>query len=286
VEALASTESAAPGDAPRAMMLELERVGLHLASLAGLATDIGILQIAATYQRLRTGVINTTMRLSGSRFGRGAIRPFGSGARLGDGRGGLTAERLQRELALIARDADEVGSTFLGAATVRHRFAGTGVVDRAAAMEVGLVGLAARASGSPIDARASAGGVYAVEPIATTTASSGDCLARAQVRIDEVRRSLEWLSRMATREPLLSAARGPIGSIAPSRLAVVMCEGARGEVVHAIETGPDGETLQYKVQDPSLRNWTGLALAVRDNEISDFPICNKSFDLSYCGHDL
>ena len=65
-----------------------------------------------------------------------------------------------------------------------------------------------------------------------------------------------------------------------------VCEGSRGPVVQALETGPDGRLLHYKVQDPSLPNWFGLALAVRDNGISDFPICNKSFDLSYCGNDL
>ena len=69
-------------------------------------------------------------------------------------------------------------------------------------------------------------------------------------------------------------------------LCVSVREGFRGPVVQALETGPDGRLLHYKVQDPSLLNWFGLALAVRDNEISDFPICNKSFDLSYCGNDL
>ncbi len=65
-----------------------------------------------------------------------------------------------------------------------------------------------------------------------------------------------------------------------------MVEGWRGEVFHAVETGPDGQVLACHIQDPSLNNWFGLALAVRGNDISDFPICNKSFDLSYCGHDL
>jgi Ni,Fe-hydrogenase III large subunit len=65
-----------------------------------------------------------------------------------------------------------------------------------------------------------------------------------------------------------------------------MVEGWRGEVVHCLEADDDGRLAHYKVQDPSLRNWMGLALAVRGNEISDFPICNKSFDLSYCGNDL
>ena len=72
----------------------------------------------------------------------------------------------------------------------------------------------------------------------------------------------------------------------PNQLVVAIVEGWRGEVVHCLETGEAGKLVHYKVQDPSLRNWMGLAIAVRENEISDFPICNKSFNLSYCGHDL
>ncbi|MEQ1505852.1 MAG: hydrogenase, partial [Myxococcota bacterium] len=87
---------------------------------------------------------------------------------------------------------------------------------------------------------------------------------------------------VAVRDP----GRDRIGPLAPDRLAIGVVEGWRGEVVHAIETGPDGRAVHHKVQDPSLRNWMGLALALRGQDISDFPICNKSFDLSYCGNDL
>jgi Ni,Fe-hydrogenase III large subunit len=80
--------------------------------------------------------------------------------------------------------------------------------------------------------------------------------------------------------------RTKLPALGPRQLVVSMVEGWRGEVVHALETGGDGGLVHYKVQDPSFRNWMGLALAVRENEISDFPICNKSFDLSYCGNDL
>lgn len=74
--------------------------------------------------------------------------------------------------------------------------------------------------------------------------------------------------------------------MAPGRLALSLVEGWRGEICHCALTGPHGELRHYKVKDPSFHNWMALALAVRNNEISDFPICNKSFNLSYCGHDL
>ncbi|HPO38773.1 MAG TPA: hydrogenase, partial [Kiritimatiellia bacterium] len=82
------------------------------------------------------------------------------------------------------------------------------------------------------------------------------------------------------------AARMPVGTYAPERFAVALTEGLRGEVCHVAITDAHGRFARYKVVDPSFHNWTGLAYALRDQEISDFPICNKSFNLSYCGHDL
>jgi Ni,Fe-hydrogenase III large subunit len=86
--------------------------------------------------------------------------------------------------------------------------------------------------------------------------------------------------------PHWARSRQTIGPLAPSQLVLALVEGWRGEVIHCLETDAAGGLAHYKVQDPSLRNWMGVALAVRNHEISDFPICNKSFDLSYCGHDL
>ncbi len=83
-----------------------------------------------------------------------------------------------------------------------------------------------------------------------------------------------------------SRTRASVPALASGEVAVAVVEGWRGEVVHCLETDDAGGLVHYKVQDPSLRNWMGLALAVRGNEISDFPICNKSFDLSYSGNDL
>jgi Ni,Fe-hydrogenase III large subunit len=98
--------------------------------------------------------------------------------------------------------------------------------------------------------------------------------------------SLAWLDSVLARHPEWERRRLPIGALAPSQLVVTLVEGWRGEVVHCVETDNEGALAHYKLQDPSLRNWMGLALAMRKNEISDFPITNKSFDLSYCGNDL
>jgi Ni,Fe-hydrogenase III large subunit len=267
----------------RAVLLELERVGMHLATLSGMAADVAHLQGATTYGRLRTTAINAMMRLCGSRFGRTAVRPGGVRLRLGPEQ----RRELRDALALLQRDLPEMNEGFLESLTVRHRLRGVGVLTRAAATELGVVGVAARASGHLVDARyGMADGPYAVSPLPPSVRGGGDCLARAEVRIAEITASLEWLSSAVERCPEGASPLPVIGALAPERLVVSVVEGVRGEVVHCIETDAAGSLAHYKVQDPSLRNWMGLALAVRQNEISDFPICNKSFDLSYCGNDL
>jgi len=282
VEALSGLDADAALERNRAIGLELERVAMHLAGLSGLAGDVGFLQGATTWGRLRTTAINTSMRLCGSRFGRGWIRPGESRASAD----GALLELVRSNLALLARDTAEVNELFLSSATVRHRFQGAGALTHAQALDIGMVGLPARACGVALDQRSHALGVYGEHPMERTTETSGDCLARALVRIREIDRSLSWLASILEGATTLEAVRLPVGELAPGQLVASLCEGWRGEVMHCLETGADGRLVHYKVQDPSLRNWFGLALAVRENDISDFPICNKSFDLSYCGHDL
>ncbi len=108
-----------------------------------------------------------------------------------------------------------------------------------------------------------------------------------QLRMREIDESVRWLQSVLQTAPHAEAIALPLAApLAPDHLCLSIVEGFRGPVIQALETGADGRLVHYKLQDPSLQNWFGLALAVRDNEISDFPICNKSFDLSYCGNDL
>jgi Ni,Fe-hydrogenase III large subunit len=283
LESLMGQELDLSVDFGRALLLELERVAMHLAALAGLAADIGFLQGATSYGRLRTTAINTSMKLCGSRFGRGGLRPGGVRMR-------LDAELLRAARAsveLLRDDVELVNDLFETARTVQHRLRGVGTVSAATAQELGLVGLAARASGLWIDARHRVSdGAYRLLPIRPVVHADGDCWSRAVVRIEEVDVSLRFIATVLAhyadfQQPL----RAP-QALAPNHLAISLVEGFRGEIVHCLETGDEGRLLHYKVQDPSFRNWMGLPLALRGNEISDFPICNKSFDLSYCGNDL
>jgi Ni,Fe-hydrogenase III large subunit len=296
IEELAGAAIDPSVDAARASLLELERIAMHLSALAGMAGDVGFLQGASTYGRLRTTAINASMRLCGSRFGRGAIRPAGLGARLGakdeggakhgDANDPFTAEALQRDLELVRSDAAIVDDCFLSSRTVRHRLRGTGVLAPDDARAIGAVGLVARASGLRRDLRAGGPGAYARHAVEPVLEPDGDCWARARVRVREIHASLAWLRGAVEAHPVWTPARASVGALAPRALVVARVEGCRGEVVHVLETDDRSALAHYKVQDPSLANWLGLALAVRGEEISDFPICNKSFDLSYCGNDL
>ncbi|MBK8098732.1 MAG: hydrogenase [Planctomycetes bacterium] len=282
LEALADVAVPAAAVAARGVALELERIAMHLAGLSGLATDIAFLQGASSWGRLRTTAINTSMRLCGSRFGRGAVRPGGV-------RMALTAElraEVAANLRLLQHDCAHVDDLFFGARSATHRLRGIGTLRPDVAAEIGVVGMAARASGLALDARTAAGGIWHEVPIASVVHADGDCLARARIRADEIRASLAWLSQVLERHPEWPAPPPPLPSLAPGQFVVAIVEGWRGEVVHCLETDERGRLTHAKVQDPSLRNWLGLAVAMRGNEISDFPICNKSFDLSYCGHDL
>ena len=109
--------------------------------------------------------------------------------------------------------------------------------------------------------------------------------ARAFVRWSEIQRSVVFI-----REQLEALPDGPIrstpGALKPEHLVVALTEGWRGAICHVALTDAQGRFARYKIVDPSFHNWMGLAMALRDEQISDFPLCNKSFNLSYCGHDL
>lgn len=188
-------------------------------------------------------------------------------------------ERARDELRALA-------DLFFGTPSVVARLDGTGPVSKAAAEDVGLVGPAARAAGCERDVRQDhPTGAYRSVHIPIALGETGDVYARALVRRFETERALAFLLGATLRLPP-GPAHGPCGPLEPGSVVVALVEGFRGETVHAIITDAAGGIARYKVVDPSFHNWFGLALAMRGQAISDFPLCNKSFDLSYAGHDL
>ncbi len=283
IEALAGIHIDPSVELNRGVGLELERIAMHLVGLSGLTTDIGFLQGSSTYGRIRTAAINASMRVCGSRFGRDWLRPGGVRAAITP----ALALDLQKTLRQLAHDIRECNALSCESLTVQHRFKGAGVVTREQALGIGLVGMHARACGVDMDMRRLLpGAAFTAHPVRSVVESTGDCWARFVLRIREIDESVRWLLAVLDSGVDLTRTRVPVGPLAPNALALAVIEGWRGPVIHAIETDAVGRLRHYKVQDPSLHNWFGLALAVRNNEISDFPICNKSFDLSYAGTDL
>jgi Ni,Fe-hydrogenase III large subunit len=170
--------------------------------------------------------------------------------------------------------------------SVMARFDGIGVVPLDVCHQLGLVGVAARACGVANDVRRDFPyGLYRFAHIPVSTWHTGDVFARAHVRWLEIQRSLAFI-----KEQLDALPDGPVSeptaSLAADQAVVALVEGWRGEICHAAMTGSDGRFVSYKVVDPSFHNWFGLTMALRNQQISDFPLCNKSFNLSYCGYDL
>ena len=263
--------------------LELERIAVHIGDLAAIANDVAYLTGNAVFGALRTKVINTSLAACGSRFGRGWVQ---TGGVRGDV-GAELRERILRSLDEVLPDVERMADTFFSTASVLSRLEKTGIVRRASAEGVGLVGMAARACGVPRDVRADhPWGAFEKFPLAKVTLDGGDVYARSYIRYLEIRQSAEIVRQRLANLPDGAAWAEPGNALPADCLAVALVEGWRGEILHAAVTGPDGRVVRYRVKDPSVHNWFGLALAVRNNGISDFPLCNKSFNLSYCGNDL
>jgi Ni,Fe-hydrogenase III large subunit len=282
LEALAGCGVPARAEALRGVALELERVANHVGDLGALAGDVGYLPTSSFCGRIRGDVLNVTALLCGNRFGRGMVRPGGVGFDVDDARIDQAAERL----ATIARDTAVAVNLLWDSPSVLARFEGTGYVSPELAARIGLVGPAARASGLERDVRNHhPHGIYRFAHIPMSASDSGDVFARAFVRWLEIQRSLAFAVEQLHSLPA-DATAAAVGRLGADQLAVSLVEGWRGEICHVALTDDRGRFARYKVVDPSFHNWFGLAMSLRDQPISDFPLCNKSFNLSYCGHDL
>jgi Ni,Fe-hydrogenase III large subunit len=282
LEALGRVAAPPRAAALRGVALELERLANHIGGLGALAGDVGFLPTQSYCGRLRGDALNATALLCGNRFGRGLLRPGGATA---DVDAALAKELLDR-LEDIGRDAASAVGLLWDSPSVTGRFEEAGAVSLEDCRRLGLVGVAARACGLNRDVRRDQPfGVYRYAMIPVSSWHAGDVFGRAQVRWLEVQRSLQFIRELLESLPGGSLRR-EVPALRPEHAAVSLTEGWRGEICHAALTDASGRLAAYKVVDPSFHNWFGLALALRGQQISDFPLCNKSFDLSYCGFDL
>ncbi|MEW6516760.1 MAG: hydrogenase [candidate division FCPU426 bacterium] len=282
LEALARTAVPPRALALRAVALELERMANHAGDLGALAQDVGYLPTSAHCGRLRGDLLNLTAEVCGNRFGRGLVRPGGVAFDLEPERAGRIRKRLQTILSELHLAMDLAWKS----PSVMARWEQAGRLSRKAAIELGVVGPAARACGLARDVRQDfASGFYALAHIPLALAHGGDVFSRAMVRWLEIQRSAGFVLEQLHSLPQ-GGIRVNVGPLAPSSAAAALVEGWRGEICHVALTDGHGGLAAYKIVDPSFHNWQALALVMRNGEISDFPLCNKSFNLSYCGHDL
>jgi Ni,Fe-hydrogenase III large subunit len=282
IEALARSRKTPRGQSIRGIALELERLANHIGDLGAIANDVAFQPAAAFFGRMRGECLNLLMTMSGNRYGRGLVRPGGA---LFDVTPTMVDD-MRNRLERLSAELEPVATLLFQNASVQSRLEGVGTIAREKCFELGFVGPVARACDVHRDVRHDHPyGIFRFAHIPVSTAWAGDVLARALVRWLEIRRSLEFVLDQLAQLPR-GQIRVPCGELRPNELVVALTEGWRGEIAHIVITDERGAIRRHKVIDPSFRNWTALALALPGNQISDFPLCNKSFNLSYAGHDL
>jgi Ni,Fe-hydrogenase III large subunit len=284
-ESLSGFETSRDMDFARTIALEMERIAIHTGDLSAVCTDIAYQLGSSVFGRLRTPIVNFMQEWCGNRLSKGLIRP-------GRNKFPFTRElanRLSEVLDTFEPDFTEMNKELFNMPSALSRFERTGVFSVEDATATGAVGMAARGSGVRRDIRLShPHSLYPElnhEPIVKR---HGDVYSRVAIRRKEVFQSIKYLRTLISSVPEVPdpSSSKTLKTPGAGLFTISLVEGWRGEICHCAITGANGELKHYKIKDPSFHNWMALALSVRNNEISDFPICNKSFNLSYSGHDL
>jgi Ni,Fe-hydrogenase III large subunit/Ni,Fe-hydrogenase III component G len=281
VERLASVEAPPRGRALRTVCLELERVYNHIADIGAMATDVAFVVANAHAMRLKERVLRLNDQLTGNRLLRGM-------AALGGVRSDWDAaqiEAIRRFVVELRPEFDSLVSMIRESSSTRDRLETTGILKSETAHDLGVVGIAGRASGIDRDLRrdfphAAYDGLSFTVPVYR----EGDVLRRMQVRIDEVQAALTIIQQVVATLPG-GPTRVAVPTLPANQVALGYVEGWRGEIFHWIRTDETGRLARCKIKDPSLQNWPALSEAILGNIIPDFPVVNKSFNLSYSGTD-
>jgi Ni,Fe-hydrogenase III large subunit len=286
IESLAGIEVSEELQIERCIALEMERLAIAIGDTAALCGDVAYQLGQVACEALRTTIINAAQFWCGNRFGKGMIRPGGSNYPLTEKASG----EILRVLADSGKRFCEVTDRIFSLQSVLIRFEDRGIVTKQQLLDAGAVGMAARSSGIERDIRKTHPFQYfrnySVNPVIL---QSGDVFARAMLRNLEAQESqkiITGLIEIRRQKTKIPDKPDYHYKLKPDSFAISAVEGWRGEICHTAVTDQAGNIVHYKIKDPSMHNWMALALAVRNQEISDFPVCNKSFNLSYCGNDL
>ena len=262
----------------RGLLLELERLFNHVADVGALCNDVGFGVAQAWALSLREHLLQLNARVTGHRLLRGGVV-------LGGARVHLLPSN--EELGEIGRQFDELIGLVTSSALVMERFAGTAVLNGEQARELGVVGVVGRASALAFDARQAHPSVTMPESFSPALRTVGDVKARFDVRVEEARASLSLLADFIHRAGNLEAVAVPSrAQLGQSASGVGIVEAWRGPAVHRVELDDEGRLTRVKVVDPSFHNWPALPVSLADTIVPDFPLANKSFNLSYAGNDL
>lgn len=281
VERIAGADVPGPAKVMRTILLELERIYNHVADIGAIAMDVGFVIANAHASRLREMVLCINEELTGSRLLRGVVCPGGL-------RRPWDREQVTETIKVLEQFENEFNSLIdiiLSSGSTRDRLERTGILQPDKARDLGIVGVAGRASGQDHDVRRDHPyAAYDLMPIHVPVYHQGDVMSRVQVRIDEVRHSLELIRRAEARlDP--GPHRMALPPLPADQYALGVVEGWRGEILYWVRTGANNRIARCKVKDPSLNNWPALVEAVQGNIVPDFPVINKSFNLSYSGTD-
>jgi Ni,Fe-hydrogenase III large subunit/Ni,Fe-hydrogenase III component G len=265
----------------RTILLELERIYNHVADIGAIATDVAFVVANAHAMQLKEQVLQLNEHLAGNRLLRGMNC-------IGGVRRDFDDEQLQRLkgfLPRLRREFEMILELVLSSTSTIDRLEATGILAPQIAKDLGIVGVAGRASGGDMDVRRDHPyAAYDQVKFQVPVYTNGDVLHRLKVRADEVHESLSILSQALEQIPA-----GPVATewktLPPNRCALGFVEGWRGEIVHWVRTAENNRLARCRVKDPSLQNWPALSEAILGNIVPDFPVCNKSFNLSYSGTD-
>ncbi len=280
VEKIVGITSSKQTEYPRAIFLELERMYNHISDIGTMAMDVSFSFPAAGASIIKEAILQLNDELTGSRY----LRKVNDIGRVLTNLDDNKKDLLRGNISKIMADFKEVVKILNSSVSFMDRVDGTGLLRKKTAEDLGVVGLGARASGIAVDLRKSFPGVYQEVNLRIVKDEKGDALARLKVRVSEFEESarliLELLDKVDSSERDDFEFKGKAGE------AIGYAEGWRGAVLYMVKTDSTGLIERCKIVDPSFHNWPALTYAVLDNIIPDFPLCNKSFNLSYPGNDL
>jgi Ni,Fe-hydrogenase III large subunit/Ni,Fe-hydrogenase III component G len=281
VEKAAGAEIPFRAEVMRTIYLELERLYNHVSDIGAIANDVGFVIANSHAGRIREMLLALNEELSGSRLLRatvcaGGVRRDWDSAQV---------QAIGAALRHVEREFQGLVALLKSSDSTRDRLERTGWLSPEKAAALGIVGVGGRASGVDLDVRRDHPyAAYGHLSIKVPVYREGDVLRRVQVRMDEVLQSIEMV-RSAVENLPGGPHRAAVGVPEPGRCALSAVEGWRGEIVYWIRTGPGNRLERCKIKDPSINNWPALVVAVQGNIIADFPVINKSFNLSYSGTD-